>query len=409
MPKIVVAVLLAFCCTFNYAQDKIYFANKVIEGRLTEVGKDWLKYIDENKAAKEQIVTRSNALFAFNSYGEYLVLAKLNETQPDAAALINQFINGPKNNNRTYDVIINKKRNKLNANIVNLYDSAIAITIKNQPLTLATKTLAAIIFRNGEHAIFDDFQAAAAMLWLYQKDFLTIQTTANTAPKTQTANGNELTKTGKKVLPTAANRDAKYSSVLYDEGAKPTIETGNKQPYKSLAGKKTYNDLSGGVPFPEFEKKAIEKVQILSDYIKILCDKKTDYYESNKAIEGALELFVDENVVVEVSSSGKLTKTRLKIRDYLTKLKLVKYEKVEIEWTNIQYVSNFKKGPDGNYYGEVSFEQVFRGYKDGKLVYSDVTQKTAQVVLKSMNKQIEGKKFLVWDVLLSDIGVTVTK
>lgn len=409
MPKIVAAFFFVFCCIISYAQDKIYFANKVIEGRLTEVGKDWLKYIDDNKAGKEQIITRSNALFAFNRFGEYLVLAKLNETQPDAAALINQFINGPKNNNRTYDVIINKKRNKLQANIVNLYDSAIAITIKNQPLTLATKTLAAIIFQNGEHAIFDDFQAAAAMLWIYQKDFLTVQTNTAIVSKPPTVTITEQTKTGKKVLPTATNRDAKYSSVLYDEGAKPVIETGNKQPYKSLAGKKTYNDLSGGVPFPEFEKKAIEKVQILSDYIKILCDKKTDYYESNKAIEGALELFVDENVVVEVSSSGKLTKTRLKIRDYLTKLKLVKYEKVEIEWTNIQYVSNFKKGPDGNYYGEVSFEQVFRGYKDGKLVYSDVTQKTAQVVLKSMNKQIEGKKFLVWDVLLSDIGVTVTK
>ena len=40
---------------------------------------------------------------------------------------------------------------------------------------------------------------------------------------------------------------------------------------------------------------------------------------------------------------------------------MVQYDNIEIEWTNVQYVRDVKRGVDGNFYGVVSFEQVFRG------------------------------------------------
>ena len=67
------------------------------------------------------------------------------------------------------------------------------------------------------------------------------------------------------------------------------------------------------------------------------------------------------------------------------------------------------RSPDGNLYGTVSFEQEFRGYRDGKLVYSDVTLKHANVVLKMYEKTYEGSTRKIWDVLLSDVGVEATK
>ncbi len=66
-------------------------------------------------------------------------------------------------------------------------------------------------------------------------------------------------------------------------------------------------------------------------------------------------------------------------------------------------------GADGNLYGTVSFEQEFRGYRDNQLVYSDVTIKNANVVLKTYDKTYEGTTQKIWDVLLCDVGVSATK
>ncbi len=113
--------------------------------------------------------------------------------------------------------------------------------------------------------------------------------------------------------------------------------------------------------------------------------------------------------MIETSSISRNDVRRYKIRTYLSRLKLVQYDKIEIEWTNVQYVSDVKRGVDGNFYGVVSFEQVFRGYRDGKLVYQDITRKNATIVLKTYEKNYEGNVTNVWDVLLSDIGVITTK
>ena len=64
---------------------------------------------------------------------------------------------------------------------------------------------------------------------------------------------------------------------------------------------------------------------------------------------------------------------------------------------------------DGNYYGTVSFEQVFRGFIDGRIVYEDLTKKSATVVLKAYEQNKEGSTTDAWDVMLSDIGVKYTK
>ncbi len=169
-------------------------------------------------------------------------------------------------------------------------------------------------------------------------------------------------------------------------------------------------DLIGGdVPRKEFEEKAQKKTIQFTDYLKILCDKTASYEEINKAISQALTLFVDENAMVETSSNNRNAVSRQKIRDYLNKVKRIQYDRIEIEWTHVQYVSDLKPGPDGNFYGTVSFEQEFKGYRDGKLVYSDITYKNATVVLKTYDKTYEGTTKKVWDVLLSDIGVVATK
>ena len=173
--------------------------------------------------------------------------------------------------------------------------------------------------------------------------------------------------------------------------------------------KLTFADMAPNLSEDEFRDKAAQKTRQFSTYLKILCDKSSGYDELNKAIDLAVLLFVNEDAIVETSSINRNDIRRRKIRAYLTDVKMYRYDKVELEWTSVQYVGDVKKGPDGNYYGVVTFEQVFRGYRDGKIIYQDITRKNANIVLKTYDKNDEGSVKKEWEVLLSDIGVLSTK
>jgi hypothetical protein len=98
------------------------------------------------------------------------------------------------------------------------------------------------------------------------------------------------------------------------------------------------------------------------------------------------------------------------IRKYLNGLMAMSYDKVEIEWTNIQYISDLRRGPDGKYFGFVHIEQKFKGFLDGRLIYGDVTEKIMTVVLETYEVvDPMGNSNTRWDIFLSDIGVVQTK
>lgn len=164
------------------------------------------------------------------------------------------------------------------------------------------------------------------------------------------------------------------------------------------------------VDLEEFSAKALDKVRSLGNYFQIISDKETPWQEANDAIDLALELFLNEESQVEVSSTSSPEKRSYPIRRYLERLKMLQYDQVEITWSEINYVSNLRKGSDGNYYGVISFLQKFTGYREGRPVYSDLTRKNIQVVLKGISKEtLSGTTVETWDVFLSDIGVINTR
>jgi len=77
----------------------------------------------------------------------------------------------------------------------------------------------------------------------------------------------------------------------------------------------------------------------------------------------------------------------MKVRDFLEKLRTLRYERVVITFSHVDYISNIRKGSDGKYYGVISFEQTFRAFSDGRLVYEDETKKTTEVQLIVLRKK----------------------
>jgi hypothetical protein len=167
-------------------------------------------------------------------------------------------------------------------------------------------------------------------------------------------------------------------------------------------------EISGIVSKEEFQKHALAKIKEFQGCLYILCDKRAGYEAQDNAVDQGASLFVD-GAIIEVSSINTDEKKHLKVRDFLEKLRNLHYEHIQITFSHVDYVSNIRKGSDGKYYGLVSFEQTFRAFSDGRLVYEDETKKTAEVQLIVYQRNFHGDAIQKWDVMLSDVEVLGTK
>jgi hypothetical protein len=166
--------------------------------------------------------------------------------------------------------------------------------------------------------------------------------------------------------------------------------------------------LPGNVSNDEFKKKALAKIKEFQGCLYILCDRQSGNVAQDNAVDQATSLFV-EGAIIEVSTVHSNEKKLLKVRDFLEKFRNLRYEKVVITFSHVDYVSHIRKGADGKYYGLVSFEQTFRAYQDGRLVYEDETKKTTEVQLIVYDRNLRGNVIQQWDVMLSDVEVLGTK
>jgi len=152
---------------------------------------------------------------------------------------------------------------------------------------------------------------------------------------------------------------------------------------------------------------ALEKVRDLSKYIAIVGNKETPWSEAERVIERALQLFMPESQI-GVSSLTNDQVNYYTIEKYLYRLVALNYEKVNIDWYDIQYVSDLELQPDGRYVGVITIFQKFEGVTKEGLVYKDVTKKDITIFVERKLTQIGGRTIGFWDVLLGDIRVKET-
>jgi hypothetical protein len=189
----------------------------------------------------------------------------------------------------------------------------------------------------------------------------------------------------------ALTREIVADDVKYTDTVKPITEA-----------------MLGKVPNEEFKKKALAKIREFQNCLSIICGIQSGNEAIDNAVDQAVSLFV-EGAIIEVSSAHSSEKKHLRVRDFLEKLRNLPYDGIIITFSHVDYVSNIRKGADGRYYGLVSFEQTFRAYRDGHVVYVDETKKTAEVQLVVYEKNLRGNTIQQWDVLLSDVEVVGTK
>lgn len=152
---------------------------------------------------------------------------------------------------------------------------------------------------------------------------------------------------------------------------------------------------------------ALEKVRDLGKYISIIGNKQTPWSEANRVIDRTLELFAD-GAMMGVSTINSKEVKYWGIRTYLERLMALNYDRVNIEWFNIEYISDLERQPDGRYVGVITIYQRFEGRVGDNLVYVDTTKKDITVYVERKQTQIGGRLIGFWDVLLGDIRVAET-
>ena len=153
---------------------------------------------------------------------------------------------------------------------------------------------------------------------------------------------------------------------------------------------------------------AMEKVRDLSKYITLIGSKTTPFSEANRAIDRTLELFASD-AEIGVSSLSRTEVAYYPVKEYLQRLMALNYDKVEISWFDIHYISDLEQQPDGRFVGVITIYQQFRGSsKDGEMQYKDTTKKDITIYVERKQTQINGRMIGFWDVILGDIRVTET-
>ena len=397
--------LLLFCLIATQlsaiSQDKIYFSADTKNGKTASLSLTTLVYTPTGKKSAVTTSTKKLVLL-FNSQGNFLYFEKLDFSNPQGQERLRQFLTDTATG-LNKDQVYTLSGKRLDDKIITEDKKYLYLQANAE---IDKKTVAAVIYKDGRHALYVPADKAAPILWDNKDTSPGIAATQqrDTPPQMKPANM-AATPTSTTTSPVTP---AKVDTVTVAAGSpRPTTKQA-AAPQPAASHTTTFEEVAGQITKDEFERKALQKTNQLNIYLKIICDKSAKMDEVSKAIDQSLTLFVDGNAMVETSSVNRTDVKRYKIGSYLAKIKALNYDKVEIEWTNVQYVSDLKQGPDGNYYGVVSFEQVFRGYRDGKLVYQDITRKNATVVLKAYEKNVDGNTKSLWDVLLSDIGVIST-
>lgn len=357
---------LIFGCSTAFCQDVIYFSDGTkVPGKVAEITSDKVKFKNlANPTGPLYSRSIANVQVAFSSAGDYLVFA---QAKPLSDKEKEDFING-KPKPRPFDILVDANGKILPMNITDETDTQISASDKGAVVNLGKSNLVFLVRKNGTHQLFSSAELALPYLAI---DKPKIDALLSQQAETQVA---------------AAPQPA----------AKPAATNDGESIAPDMA---------------QFGTKALQKTEEFTGYLQAIASVSTNREAATKSISLACGLFLNEEARVEVSNTSTAVKNKYKIRDYLNRLMIRsgQYDKVSIEYANINYASKFKKGPDGNYYGTVTFVQKFQGFVDGNLVYGDQTKRNVTIVLKHYEKAVDGASVSGWDVFLDDIGVVETK
>ncbi len=163
-----------------------------------------------------------------------------------------------------------------------------------------------------------------------------------------------------------------------------------------------------------FKKSVLNKVKRLEHYITLIANKSMDDNLRKSSISQAVELFEDENRIVQISSlvNGKETIIDRPVRTYFDRLYAIKAEKVVITFYKVTQLTDVRLGPDNKYYATAYiFQDTKIYYNEASEVpdYTDVTEKAIDITIKPDTTLVGDKMVVLYPAKLGSVNVKETR
>jgi len=349
------------------AQDRIWLDNgNPVQAKLSRAMDSKLEWIASDGIPR--IYHRKRFLVIFGSAGQFMVISELNESPNKAQTQIEAFYKAPPRNVSQDIIIKSVPLTVITGNISYESDEVINyLTMEGNAASINKEEVATVIYRDGRHEILRDVVDVAPLLALAHK---------------------EIEKKEREIVRKEEDKTQNQSVTKKDVPPPP---------------KEQAKPVLTDAEYKEYSAKGIRRVDEFTSYLRIIGDKSLKSEEKNKAVQQALSLFEPQATVAVSSAKGV---KKYPVKEYLNRLKLLPYSKINITWNEVKYISELKQEADGNYYGTIAGQQVFEGYAaNGKVAYGDITRKNIRVKLESYQKTIDGKDTVNWEVLLGNIGI----
>lgn len=172
------------------------------------------------------------------------------------------------------------------------------------------------------------------------------------------------------------------------------------------------------------QRRGAEKVKQMNDHISFIANKKKAYNDRTYHKTKCLNLFIGKGneyqqwygsqyitrkgVFMEVTSLSDTSLRRHPLmKTYLTSLFNLRYSEVVIQTTALSKmrVSNLQHVYSNEYTCTVYFQQAFAGFRDGRPVYIDITEKAVKCYVEIIDGE-DGKECIV---RLGDVHATQTR
>ena len=359
MNKQIITALLALMSHCATAQEVFYFANgSAYPGSIVEADEASVKYYQQNGDRK--IIRRTkhdNIVAIFNAKGNYLTIDEILKNSMKSKAQLNNFYR--EENSFKTDILIKAKPVRAIAALIT-YENDVVINYCNaegEASSIPKSDLLGIVRKEGR---FDFLASNADISFLKDKE---------TAKKI------------KAILVSGAETKCKIQT--------PPVK---KEDSLTIANKQFYRQ------------KSLEKVEQFVQYLNIVADKKLTAADRKRAIDQAVKMFVPD-ATMQVNTKNSIEVKSYPIREYLTRLSNLEYEKVSIVWNDIRFANNFTKQSDGSYQGRVVASQTFTGSGKNKN-YTDFTKKSALIRLESFDPDPDDNQ-KKWQVLMGSVGIEV--
>lgn len=363
-PAVLMLAVLLSIITFRsvFAQEKVYFRNgSAVSQRVVEATEKEVKLMEfKGENPIKRAFSREGVVVAFNAQGLFLMIKDLSK---DVSISRNQLENFYNAKGPSTDLLIKSTPVEVITATIRMENQAVNyLNESGKPASINRSELIAIIYQDGRSELLRPADEIEGLLL------------------------------------TAAS---KIQQVIKEYDRKNTAAVP-----VTVAAKQEGKPALTEVEYKQYRQSSLDKVEQFGGYLQVIADRSFSMNERDLAIKNALELFLPETEI-EISSKQRNSKTTLPLDIYLKRLKMLPYGKVNIEWSEIQFVSELKQEQDGNYYGTIVGSQTFTGYGAGgqNVSYSDITKKSVKVKLESYQKQVEGKTRTDWTVMLGKIGV----